>query len=90
MGKTRKEKRYRLHKKAPTASSADKEKEEDVEMGNSEPAVPPLPQEIMRSESIVSLKPKSEEAGGKKDEPTGIARKKDKRKLRREKWLQSK
>ncbi len=90
MGKIRKEKRYRLHKKAPAAAlgatAGGKSDELTADPIPADPAVPPLPEAFMKSEPVVHLR-RSEQKEGEKCEPI---RKKDRRKQRREKWLQSK
>ena len=100
MGKVRKEKKYRLHKKAPDVLSEARAATEDVGDGemiasasSAQPVVPPLPEEVMTSENVVSLRAtdsteadRGQVEGKRRDQ----AKKKDRRKLRREKWLQSK
>ena len=76
MGKIRKEKRYRLHQKTC-----------DVPSRRSDPPAPPevvpLPEDIMRSQAVVSLVVKHT---GRGEVGRG---KKEKLKMRKEQWLQS-
>lgn len=85
MGKVRKEKRHKLHLKTPGTSSESRAlgKDRDAPPPASlelEGGVVPLPVEIMSSLPMVSLNSEKREK---------LKRKKDKRKMRREHWLQS-
>ena len=85
MGKVRKEKRHKFLLKTPGAAPGARSNT-TVMASQSVEEVPPLPEEVLKSVPIVSLK-------GTKVEPDqdseGVMKKKDKRRLKREHWLRS-
>lgn len=88
MGKTRKEKKYRAHLKAPGPSSEARGKQDRCPRTSppDQEVVAPLPVEILKSLPFVSVKDHHQQDSGKEKE---ARRKKDRRKARREQWLQS-
>ena len=81
MGKIKRDKKYRQHPKSGTVA-----KKPDVVHPSTLPegGVVPLPAEIMKSLPVVSLLSDKEESSEK-----GKRTKKDRRKIKRENWLQS-
>lgn len=92
MGKVRKDKPHKRRLKTPGVSSNPTtlvKKQDDIPTSLSAPEVPPLPEDILKSLPVLSLKGtevKSEK--GLSDSDRGRT-KKEKRKMRREHWLES-
>ena len=83
MGKIRKEKKYRMHAKAPTARLGS---EVEARPPLSSEGVAPLPEDIMKCKAVVNLLAKKNPGEG----DSGLRRKKKERmKMKREQWLQS-
>lgn len=83
MGKIRKEKKYRMHLKAPGAHLGSSDASPLVSL--SAEGVVPLSEDIMTCKAVISLEKK-----GPGESNSGLRKKKKERmKLKREHWLQS-